>query len=253
MALFVANLVAWNYVALMTHLGGVCFTSCRANAALVCLALLLPMVVATASRIRSTVASTIPLAKFPAIAISTWVVVQTACGLLLFVLFDSLLLCALTAGNRLAHTTGSRAWSFAPWLVHGALVVALWRVRRRSETFGRWLVLACGWIAPTLLLPWALLGFVVGVDHDLQSGEWYTRRVPTTASSYCTLRQVASERYGRKSLRLLAVTEFLPGIEWWRWAATEPPLPPNAGELDYDGGDLVERHPDGVPIRCRLR
>lgn len=253
LALFVANLVAWNFAALLTHLGGLRFTSSRANAALVCLAMLLPIVVAPIVLTRDPRGRARVAARHRVLAVLLWLGVHLTASVALAAPFAPVLFAALVGGNELARATGMAAMSFVPWLVHGALVVALWRVRRPSETFGRWLVLACGWIGPTLLLPWAFLGMVLGVDHDLQDGKSYTQRVPTTANSYCTLRRVALGRRGEKELRLLAVTEFLPGLEFWRWAATEPPLPPNVGELEYDGGDLLERHRDGEPIRYRLR
>ncbi len=253
LALFVANLVAWNYMALMTHLGGLRLTSCRANAALVCLALLLPIVIAPIVLTRDPRGRPRVAAGHRVLAVLLWLGFHLTASVALAVAFAPVLLAALSAGNDLARATGIAALAFVPSLAHGALVAAQWRVRRPSETFGRWFVLACGWITPTLLLPWAFLGLVVGVDHDLQDGESYTGRVPTTANSYCTLRLVAFGRRGEKELRLLAVTEFLPGLEWWRWATTEPPLPPNVGALQYDGGDLVEQHPDGPPIRYRLR
>lgn len=251
LALFIANLVACNLGALLFSIGGLRFTNFTANAVLVILAMVLPTIVATASLTRAEGDPAIPRSGVRIVAIPMWIAVQAALGFALCVPMGPILMDALETSNRLAHSAGIPALGALPCALHGALVVALWLVRRPGESTARWLVLACGWIAPTLLLGTSFVTFLYVLDG--LDRPWHARPIPWTANTYVTVRKVPLGTHSPDGLRLLAVTEFVPGVEWWRMVATDPAVPLDFTELERDGDDLVARRGDREPVRLRLR
>lgn len=251
LALFAANLVACNLGALVFSIGGLRFTNLHANAVLVILAMVLPVVVATATLTRAQGDPVIPRSGVRIVAIPMWIAVQAALGFALCVPMGPILIGAFEASNRLAHTAGIPALGSLPCVLHGALVVALWLVRRPGDSTARWLVLACGWITPTLLLGVSCLTLVYALNG--QDGSWHARPIRWTANSYFTVRKVPLGHRSPHGLRLLAVTEFVPGVEWWRMVATDPALPHDVTELERDGDDLIARRGAEAPVRIRLR
>lgn len=67
------------------------------------------------------------------------------------------------------------------------------------------------------------------------------------------MRKVPLGHRSPHGLRLLSVTELVPGVEWWRMVATDPSLPQDVTELERDGDDLIARRGAEAPIRIRLR